>query len=131
MQSVASLTSMGSDISIGESVGNSSMGSASPFVEAGSKNSNGMPPASPARKPRKHGTTNAYFYWVTREQGSFDWFRGVMKEVEEIDHKVGDRGPCSVRAFNLLLSVSSHLSRLSCCHTGLVLNELNVWPCSK
>ncbi|KAG6553108.1 hypothetical protein Mapa_005446 [Marchantia paleacea] len=87
MQSVASLTSMGSDISIGESVGNSSMGSASPFVEAGSKNSNGMPPASPARKPRKHGTTNAYFYWVTREQGSFDWFRGVMKEVEEIDHK--------------------------------------------
>ncbi|THG12545.1 hypothetical protein TEA_000024 [Camellia sinensis var. sinensis] len=25
-------------------------------------------------------TTNAYFYWVTREQGSFDWFKGVMNE---------------------------------------------------
>ena len=34
------------------------------------------------RKPK------AYFYWVTREQGSFDWFRGVMREVEEIDNKV-------------------------------------------
>jgi respiratory burst oxidase len=34
------------------------------------------------RKPK------AYFYWVTREQGSFDWFRGVMRDVEEIDNKV-------------------------------------------
>ncbi|CAJ2650679.1 unnamed protein product [Trifolium pratense] len=32
-------------------------------------------------------TTNAYFYWVTREQGSFDWFKGVMNEVDEIDKK--------------------------------------------
>ncbi len=32
--------------------------------------------------------TKAYFYWVTREQGSFDWFRGVMKDVEENDQKV-------------------------------------------
>ncbi|KAH9705753.1 respiratory burst oxidase [Citrus sinensis] len=29
---------------------------------------------------------NAYFYWVTREQGSFDWFKGVMNEVAELDH---------------------------------------------
>ncbi|CAK9208687.1 unnamed protein product [Sphagnum troendelagicum] len=43
------------------------------------------PRRSKARKPR--GTTNAYFYWVTREQGSFDWFRGVMREVEDIDKK--------------------------------------------
>lgn len=27
----------------------------------------------------------AYFYWVTREQGSFDWFRSVMNEVAEND----------------------------------------------
>ncbi|WJX60267.1 hypothetical protein P8452_45495 [Trifolium repens] len=37
------------------------------------------------KKPLK--TTNAYFYWVTREQGSFDWFKGVMNEVDEIDKR--------------------------------------------
>ncbi|KAL1814525.1 hypothetical protein ACET3Z_017099 [Daucus carota] len=30
-------------------------------------------------------TRKAYFYWVTREQGSFDWFKGVMNEVAETD----------------------------------------------
>ncbi|MQM16782.1 hypothetical protein Taro_049742 [Colocasia esculenta] len=29
----------------------------------------------------------AYFYWVTREQGSFDWFRDVMKEISSADQK--------------------------------------------
>lgn len=32
-------------------------------------------------------TRRAYFYWVTREQGSFDWFKGVMNEVAETDRK--------------------------------------------
>ncbi|MBA0820940.1 hypothetical protein Goarm_017827, partial [Gossypium armourianum] len=32
-------------------------------------------------------TRNAYFYWVTRESGSFEWFKGVMDEVAEMDHK--------------------------------------------
>ncbi|WVZ51386.1 hypothetical protein U9M48_002538 [Paspalum notatum var. saurae] len=32
-------------------------------------------------------TRRAYFYWVTREQGSFEWFRGVMDEVAETDKK--------------------------------------------
>ncbi|KAA8542033.1 hypothetical protein F0562_023185 [Nyssa sinensis] len=32
-------------------------------------------------------TRRAYFYWVTREQGSFDWFKGVMNEVAELDNK--------------------------------------------
>lgn len=32
-------------------------------------------------------TRRAYFYWVTREQGSFEWFRGVMDEVAETDRK--------------------------------------------
>ena len=32
-------------------------------------------------------TERAYFYWVTREQGSFDWFKGVMNEVAEADHR--------------------------------------------
>ncbi|PIN26491.1 Ferric reductase, NADH/NADPH oxidase [Handroanthus impetiginosus] len=31
-------------------------------------------------------TTRAYFYWVTREQGWFDWFKGVMNEVADMDH---------------------------------------------
>ncbi|PON82524.1 Respiratory burst oxidase, partial [Trema orientale] len=35
---------------------------------------------------RKHNATKkAYFYWVTREQGSFEWFRGLMNEVAEWD----------------------------------------------
>ncbi|KAL4570732.1 hypothetical protein LXL04_026393 [Taraxacum kok-saghyz] len=42
--------------------------------------------ASP-RKKKSLRTTNAYFYWVTREQGSFDWFKGVMNEVAELDHR--------------------------------------------
>lgn len=32
-------------------------------------------------------TRRAYFYWVTREQGSFEWFRGVMNEVAETDNR--------------------------------------------
>jgi respiratory burst oxidase len=36
---------------------------------------------------------------VTREQGSFDWFRGVMREVEEIDNKE------SIEMHNYLTSV--------------------------
>lgn len=42
---------------------------------------------SPKRK-KTLKTTNAYFYWVTREQGSFDWFKGVMNEVAELDQRV-------------------------------------------
>ncbi|ONK58727.1 uncharacterized protein A4U43_C09F16040 [Asparagus officinalis] len=32
-------------------------------------------------------TRRAYFYWMTREQDSFEWFRGVMNEVAETDKK--------------------------------------------
>ncbi|KNA16630.1 hypothetical protein SOVF_087510 isoform A [Spinacia oleracea] len=41
---------------------------------------------SPKQK-KPFRTTNAYFYWVTREQGSFDWFKGVMNEVAELDQR--------------------------------------------
>lgn len=44
-------------------------------VESGVKNNK--------RKP--FATNRAYFYWVTREQGSFEWFKGVMDEVAEYD----------------------------------------------
>ncbi|KAK1667423.1 hypothetical protein QYE76_055582 [Lolium multiflorum] len=35
---------------------------------------------------KNNGPGRAYFYWVTREQGSFDWFKGVMNEVADSDH---------------------------------------------
>jgi len=38
-------------------------------------------------KKKSFNTNHAYFYWVTREQGSFEWFKGVMNEVAEIDEK--------------------------------------------
>lgn len=52
-----------------------------------------LPSSRPKRKvgsgSDKHDfkTRRAYFYWVTREQGSFDWFKSVMNEVAEMDHK--------------------------------------------
>ncbi|XP_024385792.1 respiratory burst oxidase homolog protein B [Physcomitrium patens] len=59
------------------------------------------PMESPRTRSKKKAKRNpkAYFYWMTREQGSFDWFRGVMREVEEIDHKG------SIEMHNYLTSV--------------------------
>jgi len=45
-------------------------------------------PTDPGKKRKPLRTTNAYLYWVTREQGSFDWFKGIMNEVAEFDLKV-------------------------------------------
>lgn len=36
----------------------------------------------------KKGPGRAYFYWITREQGSFEWFKGVMDDIAEYDHNV-------------------------------------------
>ncbi|XP_052185278.1 putative respiratory burst oxidase homolog protein H [Diospyros lotus] len=33
----------------------------------------------------RRGPGRAYFYWVTREQASFEWFKGVMDDVAEYD----------------------------------------------
>ncbi|AQK91563.1 Respiratory burst oxidase homolog protein B [Zea mays] len=43
------------------------------------------PEGSGKAKKRPFMTKRAYFYWVTREEGSFEWFRGVMNEVAEKD----------------------------------------------
>lgn len=43
--------------------------------------------ASGGNKRRAYRTTCAHFYWVTREPGSFEWFKGVMNEVAEMDKK--------------------------------------------
>lgn len=50
------------------------------------KQQNEMEEGSAKNDKKKHfATKRAYFYWVTREQGSFEWFRGVMNEVAEND----------------------------------------------
>ncbi|KAI7748341.1 hypothetical protein M8C21_027989 [Ambrosia artemisiifolia] len=38
-------------------------------------------------KKKSRQAKSANFYWVTREPGSFEWFKGVMNEVAEMDHK--------------------------------------------
>lgn len=65
---------------------NSSFSAGTDF-SVGTSDSSSVNTVSPIRK-KALKTTNAYFYWVTREQGSFDWFKGVMNEVAELDHRV-------------------------------------------
>ncbi|CAN6692557.1 unnamed protein product [Malus baccata var. baccata] len=38
------------------------------------------------REAYKRGPERAYFYWITREQASFEWFKGVMDDIAECDH---------------------------------------------
>jgi respiratory burst oxidase len=52
-----------------------------------SANSFSVSTASSNRK-RAYRTSRAHFYWVTREPLSFEWFKGVMNEVAEMDKKV-------------------------------------------
>ncbi|CAJ1927622.1 unnamed protein product [Sphenostylis stenocarpa] len=68
---------------LADSVSDSSRGS---DLSPGSADSLSFNKISPKRK-KTLKTTNAYFYWVTREQGSFDWFKGVMNEVAELDQR--------------------------------------------
>ncbi|CAL9232433.1 unnamed protein product [Arabidopsis halleri] len=41
----------------------------------------------PQTQRKTLNTKNAYFYWVTREQGSFDWFKDIMNEIADSDRK--------------------------------------------
>ncbi|CAL9748298.1 unnamed protein product [Musa acuminata subsp. burmannicoides] len=43
--------------------------------------------SSSSIKKRTYRTSSAHFYWVTREAGSFEWFKGVMNDVAEMDKK--------------------------------------------
>lgn len=52
------------------------------------------------------GPGRAYFYWVTREQGSFEWFKGVMNDVAESDHNVLEISFASTKAFISVLIIS-------------------------
>ncbi|XP_031400877.1 putative respiratory burst oxidase homolog protein H isoform X2 [Punica granatum] len=40
---------------------------------------------SPLSRANKKAAERAYFYWVTREQGSFEWFKGVMDDIADYD----------------------------------------------
>ncbi|XP_059072973.1 respiratory burst oxidase homolog protein F isoform X2 [Cryptomeria japonica] len=54
---------------------------------------------SGSKRKKARGPTSAHFYWVTREQGSFDWFKGVLNEVARLDHKA------AIEMHNYLTSV--------------------------
>lgn len=42
-------------------------------------------PSSNSDDQIKKGPERAYFYWVTREQSSFEWFKGVMDDIADYD----------------------------------------------
>ncbi|KAK4374677.1 hypothetical protein RND71_005354 [Anisodus tanguticus] len=47
--------------------------------------STGQKKKSGSGSGRNFKNKRVYFYWVTREQGSFDWFKGIMNELAEMD----------------------------------------------
>ncbi|KAJ8759373.1 hypothetical protein K2173_006893 [Erythroxylum novogranatense] len=56
-------------------------------LENGSYGVSTTPRSGSNHKNKNFKTRKAYFYWVTREQGSFEWFKGIMNEVAEMDDK--------------------------------------------
>jgi respiratory burst oxidase len=57
-----------------------------------------------SNKRRAYRTSHAHFYWITREPESFEWFKGVMNEVAEMDKKVKSLPSICVRLpFKMLL----------------------------
>ncbi|URE36187.1 respiratory burst oxidase [Musa troglodytarum] len=52
-----------------------------------SSNSFSISTTSSSSKKRSYRTSSAHFYWVTREAGSFEWFKGVMNDVADMDKK--------------------------------------------
>ncbi|KAI9156911.1 hypothetical protein LWI28_013992 [Acer negundo] len=75
-------------ISIVKDIINNMQAEDSNLLESGLEN-NGKSPTNKSsnNKGSSFRTKKAYFYWVTREQGSFEWFKGIMNEVAEMDEK--------------------------------------------
>ena len=71
-----------------------------------SANSLSASTASSSNKRRAYRTSCAHFYWVTREPGSFEWFKGVMNEVAEMDKKVMSLPFCVLFSLQMLLMYS-------------------------
>ncbi|CAN6548551.1 unnamed protein product [Malus baccata var. baccata] len=57
-------------------------GRATPNAPSHNNSSSGKNKSNKGFKTRK-----AYYYWVTREQGSFEWFKGILNEVADMDEK--------------------------------------------
>ncbi|KAJ4820193.1 Respiratory burst oxidase-like protein [Rhynchospora pubera] len=70
---------------------------ATPFISVLKDIANGLNKADKGKANRKR---KAYFYWVTRDQGSFEWFGDVMKEVSCMDKNQG-----VIEMYNYLTSV--------------------------
>ena len=64
--------------------------------------------SSSSRSKKTLKTTNAYFYWVTREQGSFDWFKSVMNEIADLDQRVGKNHSHCIHVVVILINVYLH-----------------------
>ncbi|XP_037418543.1 respiratory burst oxidase homolog protein F-like isoform X2 [Triticum dicoccoides] len=74
---------------------------ATPFISVLKDIANGLDKEGYAANHHSaNGLRKAYFYWVTREQGSFEWFRDIMKEVSARDSKQG-----VIEMYNYLTSV--------------------------
>ncbi|KAF7110626.1 hypothetical protein CFC21_110710 [Triticum aestivum] len=74
---------------------------ATPFISVLKDIANGLDKEGCAANHHSaNGLRKAYFYWVTREQGSFEWFRDIMKEVSARDSKQG-----VIEMYNYLTSV--------------------------
>nr|TKS13391.1 ferric reductase-like transmembrane component family protein [Populus alba] len=58
---------------------------ATPFISILKDLLNGIKPSAADSMKDRGCTERAYFYWVTREQSSFDWFKGVMDDVADYD----------------------------------------------
>jgi hypothetical protein len=66
---------------------------------------------TPGGKKKSQRAKSAHFYWVTREPGSFEWFKGVMNEVAEMDHKVMHNNFLVVAHQNYMHLESSQMNR--------------------
>lgn len=59
----------------------------------------------PQTQRKTLNTKNAYFYWVTREQGSFDWFKDIMNEIADSDRKVIYTYSCKFKRLKLVTDI--------------------------
>ncbi|OAY84176.1 Respiratory burst oxidase, partial [Ananas comosus] len=73
---------------------------ATPFISILKDIANGLKKVDSGEARDTEIPRKAYFYWVTREQGSFEWFRDIMKDVSALDEKHG-----VIEMYNYLTSV--------------------------
>ena len=95
-----------------------------------SANSFGVSTASSNNKRRAYRTSCAHFYWVTREPGSFEWFKGVMNEVAEMDKKVKSLSFLCALTLQMLMYlwvIMGFLMVQPGCHWAAQLSDKRLW----